>query len=97
MKIWNLLSANLVAASGIEISERKGFIRSRFRETWKSYVTNAFGADEINPLTGQAKSEVWGGWGVTLIDSLDTLWLLDMKEEFTEAVKKISKVDFFSG
>ncbi|CAG8971369.1 hypothetical protein HYALB_00006918 [Hymenoscyphus albidus] len=35
-----------------------------------------------------------GGWGVGLIDSLDTLWLMDLKEEFDTAIKSISKVDF---
>ena len=31
------------------------------------------------------RSQPWGGIGCTLVDSLDTLWLMGMKEEFKEA------------
>jgi uncharacterized protein YyaL (SSP411 family) len=30
-------------------------------------------------------SDNWGGMGVTLVDSLDTLWLMGLKDEFKEA------------
>jgi hypothetical protein len=51
---------------------------------WNGYKINAFGADEVRPVSGD-KFEHWGGIGITLIDSLDTLWLMDMKDEFWEA------------
>ena len=43
----------------------------------------AFGADEIKPVSGMRND--WGGMGMTLLDSLDTLWLMGMKEEFDDA------------
>jgi len=41
-------------------------------------------AHQVLPATGGSTSH-WGGLGVTLVDSLDTLWLMDMKDEFWEA------------
>ena len=35
-------------------------------------------------------NDVWGGVGMTLVDSLDTLWLMGLKEEFEEAVQWVS-------
>ena len=32
-------------------------------------------------------NDVWGGVGMTLVDSLDTLWLMGMKEEFQRGVQ----------
>ena len=45
------------------------------------YTTYARGYDELKPKTKEGKDR-WGDIGITLIDSLDTLWLLGMKEEF---------------
>ncbi|ETW05192.1 hypothetical protein H310_04185 [Aphanomyces invadans] len=52
---------------------------------WSNYETHAFGADEIAPVSGERRENVWGGIGVTLVDSLDTLYLMDMHDEFQRA------------
>jgi mannosyl-oligosaccharide alpha-1,2-mannosidase len=50
-------------------------------------------ADELSPVSaGQANP--FGGWAATLVDSLDTLWIMDMREEFNEAVAAVDKIDF---
>ena len=49
-----------------------------------SYREKAFGHDEIKPVSG-GYSDVWGGVGMTLVDSLDTLYVMGMKDEFDEA------------
>ena len=38
----------------------------------------------------------FGGWAATLVDSLDTLWILGMKLDFEEAVIAASYIDFNS-
>ena len=40
--------------------------------------------DELMPLTQRGKNS-FGGLGATIVDSLDTLWLLDMKDAFKAA------------
>ena len=40
--------------------------------------------DELQPISGKG-NEKWGGMAVTLIDALDTLWIMNLKDEFYEA------------
>ena len=42
--------------------------------------------DEVLPVSGGGIND-WSGLGITLVDSLDTLWLMGMKEEFYEAME----------
>lgn len=60
-------------------------VRESTRHFWKNYQRYAYGCDELAPVSKGCKNN-WGGVGMTLIDSLDTLWIMDMKEEFEEAV-----------
>ena len=48
---------------------------------YSSYKAHAFGYDELLPVTGGHQNN-WGGVGMTLVDSLDTLFLMDMKDDF---------------
>lgn len=36
---------------------------------------------QVKPL-GRKGNDNWGGMGVTLVDSLDTLWIMGLKAEF---------------
>ncbi|KAG5181591.1 mannosyl-oligosaccharide 1,2-alpha-mannosidase [Tribonema minus] len=51
---------------------------------WGNYKTLAWGKDELKPASGTGQDN-WGGLGVTLVDTLDTLWLMGLKNEFAEA------------
>ena len=62
---------------------RREYIKDAMKHTWYSYKEYAWGKDELLPVT-LGSVDHWGGIGATLIDSLDTLWLMDMKEEFYE-------------
>ena len=64
--------------------ERREHVKNAMKHAWHGYKTNAFGADEVRPVSGGPKTR-WGGLGITLVDALDTLWLMDMKDEFYEA------------
>lgn len=72
---------------------RQAAVLEAFQHTWKGYKRQAWLHDEISPISGGTK-DPFGGWGATLIDSLDTLWLMDQKEWFDEAVLALHKVDF---
>ena len=51
--------------------------------------------DELCPVSGGFKNSTsTGGWGATLVDSLDTLWIMDLRDEFDEAVSEIATMDF---
>ncbi|KAK4203004.1 glycoside hydrolase [Triangularia verruculosa] len=73
--------------------ERRDAVKKVFQRCWTSYRKHAWMSDEIMPISG-GKRDVFGGWGATLVDSLDTLWIMDLKDEFREAVEAASKIDF---
>lgn len=56
--------------------------------------------DELEPVQAamnnskHAFKDPFGGWGATLVDSLDTLWLMGMRDEFDEAVNATMSIDF---
>ena len=72
---------------------RLNAVKDAMRHTWSGYSTYAWGKDELAPLT-KSYRQTFGGWAATMIDSLDTLWLMDMKLEFEEAVHFVSTIDF---
>lgn len=49
---------------------------------WNKYETYAYGADGLDPVSGSAGQH---SLQIFLIDSLDTLYLMDMKDEFYKA------------
>jgi mannosyl-oligosaccharide alpha-1,2-mannosidase len=50
--------------------------------------------DELMPISGLARDGQLGGWAATLIDALDTLWIMGFREEFTSAIKDVESIDF---
>jgi len=63
---------------------RRAHVKRAMQHAWKGYETYAFGRDELLPETLKGHDN-WGGMGTTLVDSLDTLWLMNMTEEFQRA------------
>ena len=51
--------------------------------------------DELAPISGSAR-DTFGGWAATLVDALDTLWIMDLQEEFREAAKAAASIKFSS-
>ncbi|KAI4387108.1 hypothetical protein MLD38_004966 [Melastoma candidum] len=50
---------------------------------WSSYEKYAWGQDELQPQTRNGVNN-FGGLGATLIDSLDTLYIMGLMEQFQE-------------
>ena len=71
-----------------EIEKRRLFVKEMMKEAWKNYVLYAWGENELKPLTKEPKRDsIFGGAkiGVTIVDSMDTLFIMDMKQEFNQA------------
>ncbi|KAF2122501.1 class I alpha-mannosidase-like protein [Lophiotrema nucula] len=73
--------------------QRKGEVKKAFEKCWKNYRVKAWMADELKPIEGGGK-DPFGGWAATLIDSMDTLWIMGIKEEFNSAIKDIENINF---
>lgn len=61
-----------------ESVDRLEVVRDTFRHAWKGYKDHAWGRDELKPISKSFGE--WFGLGLTLIDSLDTMWILGLKE-----------------
>ncbi|KAF1946865.1 seven-hairpin glycosidase [Clathrospora elynae] len=72
---------------------RRVAVREEFKRGWGSYRQFSWPQDELKPVTAEGE-ESFGGWGATLVDSLDTLWIMGLKEEFHEAVEAAAAIDF---
>ncbi|KAG9337347.1 hypothetical protein JZ751_028915, partial [Albula glossodonta] len=73
---------------------RQEAVKEAFRHAWKGYKEFAWGHDELKPVS-KSYGE-WFGLGLTLIDALDTMWILGLKEEFAEAKKWVETELSFS-
>lgn len=82
-------------SSDDEARQRSSIIRSRMKDVWSSYRRHAWGYDELKPLSLRGDNN-WGGMSVTLVDALDTLWVMGLKDEFDEAVQFIKTSLTFS-
>ncbi|KAL2374640.1 glycosyl hydrolase family 47 protein [Blastomyces gilchristii SLH14081] len=74
-------------------AQRQAEVKKVFQRGWKSYKQMAWLHDELSPKSG-APQNTFGGWGATLVDSLDTLWIMGLKDEFEEAVAAAATIDF---
>ncbi|KAL8606289.1 hypothetical protein ACOMHN_024185 [Nucella lapillus] len=54
-----------------------------FRHAWSAYKRHAWGHDELHPIT--KRHSEWFGVGLTLVDSIDTMIIMGLKEEYEEA------------
>ncbi|KAF7896702.1 uncharacterized protein EAF01_009105 [Botrytis porri] len=68
-------------------------VKSNFTHAWNGYTSHAWLKDEVMPLSG-GSMDPFGGWAASLVDTLDTLWIMDMRSEFKVAVEAIQAIDF---
>ncbi|KAL8458852.1 hypothetical protein ACS0TY_036381 [Phlomoides rotata] len=74
--------------------ERRGKVKDAMLHAWSSYEKYAWGHDELQP---QSKNGVdsFGGLGATLIDALDTLYIMGLDEQFQRAREWVAQsLDF---
>ena len=81
------------ATEKIDREKKLDIIKKTFKFSWFGYKHNAWMHDELSPVTGQFR-DPFCGWAATLVDSLDTLWMMGLKSEFEEATKAVGNIDF---
>lgn len=75
------------------LSKRQAEVEDAFLKSWESYKKYAWMYDELTPVSGAGK-DTFGGWAATLVDTLDTLWIMGLKEEFKGAVAAVATIDW---
>ncbi|KAK3937222.1 glycoside hydrolase family 47 protein [Diplogelasinospora grovesii] len=73
--------------------QRRTAVRDLFYKNWMSYKKYAWMKDALQPISASYKDQ-FSGWAATLVDSLDTLWIMGLREEFDEAVEAVAGIDF---
>ncbi|CEP20095.1 hypothetical protein [Parasitella parasitica] len=64
---------------------RQQKIIEAFQHAWKGYSKDAYGMDEYQPLTHSGHNWAPGGVGLMIVDSLDTLMLMNLTAEYEQA------------
>jgi mannosyl-oligosaccharide alpha-1,2-mannosidase len=72
---------------------RRRAIKNTFIRTWGAYRRYAWKADELLPKS-KRKQTTFNGWGAQVVDALDGLWIMGLKDEFYEAVRVVAKIDW---
>ncbi|POR31133.1 alpha-1,2-Mannosidase [Tolypocladium paradoxum] len=73
--------------------ERQNKVKAELERSWAGYRKYAWMHDELSPVSGSYR-DPFCGWSATLVDSLDTLWIAGLKDEFDEAAKAVKGIDF---
>jgi mannosyl-oligosaccharide alpha-1,2-mannosidase len=73
--------------------ERRDAVKQSFEHAWEGYKKYAWMEDEVAPISGTFITS-FGGRAATLVDTLDTLWIMDLRTEFVEAVQALDDLDF---
>eukprot|EP01147_Barroeca_monosierra_P007088 gene7088-425_t len=66
-------------------------INNMFQHAYDSYMEHGFPHDEVLPLTCSGQ-DTWGPFALTLVDSLDTLYLMGNYTEFEQSAHRIINV-----
>lgn len=76
--------------------ERRNAVKEAMLHAWTSYEKYAWGYDELQPQSRRGVNN-FGGLGASIIDSLDTLYIMGLDEQFQKAKSWITSLDFNKG
>ncbi|CAG9558716.1 unnamed protein product [Danaus chrysippus] len=65
-----------------------------FKHAWKGYKEHAWGHDNLKPVSGMAFD--WFSLGLTIVDGLDTAYIMGLNEEFQEGKEWINNELIFT-
>nr|CDJ95765.1 Glycoside hydrolase domain containing protein [Haemonchus contortus] len=75
-------------AAGDDSDARRITVKQMAKFAWDGYRKYAWGANELRPIskTGHSASVFGtGDTGATIVDAIDTLWIMGLKEEYEQA------------
>ena len=94
-KIQFDFNAHLESADAAKTREtRKAAVKEAFLHSWSGYKKYAWAQDEVAPISGGFQRSSFGGWGATMVDAMDTLWIMGLKDDFELCVKQVKRIDF---
>ncbi|KAF9273115.1 mannosyl-oligosaccharide alpha-1,2-mannosidase [Mortierella alpina] len=85
LSTFNKVNSSTIPDRSALWEERKNSVKAAFLHSWNAYKRDAWGTDEYHPITRRGSNITPKGQGFTIVDSLDTILLMGLKEEFEEA------------
>ena len=94
---------------GRKVSARADAVRHAFLHAYAGYQKYAGNNDELKPVSNGAVNKYvsvsvsvglvliplsFNGWKLTLVDALDTMWIMGLEKEFYDAVTQVAELDF---
>ncbi|ROV94091.1 hypothetical protein VMCG_08246 [Cytospora schulzeri] len=73
--------------------KRRKAVKDVFVRSWNAYKREAWLWDELVPIAGGGKN-TFGGWAATLVDCMDTLWMMELYDDFYEAAQAAVQLDW---
>ncbi|KAL8581913.1 hypothetical protein ACOMHN_010287 [Nucella lapillus] len=70
------------------VKEKRNKIREMMKHAWDNYVKYAWGSNELRPISRRGHSaSIFGSLslGATIVDAVDTLYIMGMEEEYKKA------------
>ncbi|KAF7338760.1 alpha-1,2-Mannosidase [Mycena sanguinolenta] len=72
---------------------RANEVRKAFAHAYRGYQAQAFPYDELRPVSGERVNN-FHGWGVSMYDALDTMWLMGLEDMFYDTVEDVAGQTF---
>ncbi|KAJ6538435.1 glycoside hydrolase [Mycena vulgaris] len=76
------------------LSARAQKVREAYIHAYTSYKQDAWTFDELKPLSGGGVNN-FNGWGVSVFDSLDTMWIMGLYDLFEDGLEVVTNSTFF--
>jgi mannosyl-oligosaccharide alpha-1,2-mannosidase len=73
--------------------DRQAAVKEAFLHAWTGYKNHAWLKDEVSPVSGKFVNS-FSGWAASLVDTLDTLLIMGLDDEFEKALEAIEEIDF---
>ncbi|KAJ3564465.1 hypothetical protein NP233_g8277 [Leucocoprinus birnbaumii] len=92
---WSAVPSRGGPDSGPDVKKRDAVVEA-FRHSWLAYEQDAMGADEYHPLSHRGSNfSTHGSIGYMVIDAIDTMYLMGLKEEYQRARKWVAEQQSF--
>ncbi|OCH87824.1 seven-hairpin glycosidase [Obba rivulosa] len=72
---------------------RADAVREAFLHAYRGYLEHAYPDDELLPLTDGSVNN-FNGWSLTLVDGLDTMWIMGLHDEFYDTIPTFANMTF---
>ncbi|KAJ6458125.1 glycoside hydrolase [Mycena vitilis] len=77
------------------LSARAQSVRDAYVHAYSSYKQDAWTFDELKPVSGGSDNN-FNGWGVSVFDSLDTMWIMGLYDLFEDGLNVVSNTTFYT-